>query len=84
MGLVSAREIIPAGDVGDRHARTVRTPVAFPAEGGHCVGRVSRVIGIYEKSRVSKNFTEYSLVGSDYWHAGMLDLEQRKPQAFVT
>ena len=84
MGLVLARMFIPAGDVGDRHARTVCTPVALPAEGGHCVGRVRRVIGIYENSKVSKHFTEYSLVGSDYRHARMLDLEQRKSQAFVT
>ena len=25
------------------------------------------VIGIYEKSRFSENFTEYGLVRSDYW-----------------
>lgn len=84
MGLVSAREIIPASDVGDRHLRAIGAPVALPADGRYCVGGVSRVIGIDEKSRVAKNFTEYSLVGSDDRQAGMLNLEQRKTQALIT
>ena len=73
MGLVPARKIIPASDIGDRHSCAVGTPVALLAGGRYRVGRVSPVIGIDEKSRFSKNFTEYRLVGSDLLvdpHAG--------------